>query len=120
MKGSDALDYSRNLILTLIQNGFFNIFEIAQVRKEVTSSDFKYQSYNFKQHFTCILEYVLNNQGTTSKQHVHKIKSADDPDSVHIAFATNAIFWISYSCLETASVMQATADGKYQDLAMDL
>jgi hypothetical protein len=31
------------------------------------------------------------------------IQSLQDPESVHVAFASNAIFWIAFSCLEAAS-----------------
>lgn len=115
MKADDALHYSRNLILNLVENSFFNIFEVVQARKEVSASDFKYLSFNFKQHFNCILEYVLNQSG----RQVQKIKSPDDPESMHVAFATNTIFWMSYSCLETAQLLLASKE-HYRQLGVDL
>ena len=35
---------------------------------------------------------------------VLKIKGFNDPESIHVAFSSNAIFWLAYSCLECASV----------------
>jgi hypothetical protein len=59
MKASEAHLYSRNLILQLISNQFFNIFEIAQEIKPCREEDLKHSAYNFKQHFQCMLEYVM-------------------------------------------------------------
>jgi hypothetical protein len=59
MKAQEALLYSRNLILTLIQNAYFNICEVSQQCKDISQTTLKYSTYNFKQHFNCILDYVL-------------------------------------------------------------
>jgi hypothetical protein len=48
---------------------------------------------------------------------MHSIEGVNDPESSHVAFASNLIFWISYSCLECASV---AALHENQDLASEL
>jgi hypothetical protein len=37
-------------------------------------------------------------------QKPQSIKNFNDPESNHVAFANNAVFWLAYSCLECASV----------------
>jgi hypothetical protein len=100
MKPLEALNYSRKLILTLIQNAYYNLCEISRVGRDRNETDIKYYAYNFKQHFNCIIDYVIPSGGQLK---LPSIQSLQDPESVHVAFASNAIFWIAFSCLEAAS-----------------
>ena len=36
------------------------------------------------------------------------MKGLNDPESTHVAFANNAIFWLAYSCLECSIITKET------------
>jgi hypothetical protein len=59
------------------------------------------------------LDYVL----PPGQVKMHSIEGVNDPESSHVAFASNLIFWISYSCLECACV---ASDYEHHDLASEL
>ena len=48
MKPFEALNYSRSLILILIQNSYFNLCEISRTGRDRSEADIKYYAYNFK------------------------------------------------------------------------
>lgn len=98
---TNQLHYTRQLVLTVLQSSYFTLYEISQSKKETSNQELKNSIVNFKQFFNCLLDMVLPpNQMMKTQQ----IKGANDPESTHVAFANNAIFWLSYSCLECASV----------------
>ena len=48
---------------------------------------------------------------------LHSIQTNNDPESSHVAFASNLIFWVSFVCLECGSV---AAELESEDLAAEL
>lgn len=54
-----ALRYNRKLILNIFESAFHKVYEMSQMKRETSNQEFKYYSYNFKQHFTCLMEYVI-------------------------------------------------------------
>ena len=59
MKPAEALHYSRNLIVLFAQNAFFKINQIARVSHGATLDEIRINAYNFKQHFNCMIDYVI-------------------------------------------------------------
>jgi len=99
----NALKYDRKQILAILESSFYKIYEIGKATTKLSEQEIKYDCHIYKLQFQCLIEYVLQNiaLGAYFKD---GLKAANQDEQMNVAFATNALFWISYVTMESATL----------------